>query len=260
MVPVLTFLACQSEAQSLEDRLPFVDPTRQYLIQTDQGPERLFRYQTLTGQFRKEKRLENGDVTGSYGWVDPNGVLRLYDYVSDSQGYRIEKTRLFKVGKSSAQPVHIPSRGAGTFDLGFEVLPLDFDSDPNFDVIEGSGTGLTRGAPSSQLAASLTNTDPDARNPIHQQGQATFFQHSAPPPTTTTPKSFVIGESYTKKPSVEGRAKPFVIGAAANGERVVQEFGASAARPIAPIRSRPAQQAKTARKRPIVIGLRHDRR
>merc|ERR1711862_378356 len=52
------------------------DPTRQYLIQTDQGPERLFRYQTLTGQFRKEKRLENGDVTGTYGWVDPNNVLR----------------------------------------------------------------------------------------------------------------------------------------------------------------------------------------
>ena len=77
-----------AKGQALEDRLPFVDPSRQYLIQTDQGPERLFRYQTLTGQFRKEKRLEDGSVTGSYGWVDPNGVLRLYDYVSDNLGYR----------------------------------------------------------------------------------------------------------------------------------------------------------------------------
>merc|ERR1719322_1794575 len=243
-------LAWKSEAQSLEDRLPFVDPTRQYLIQTDQGPERLFRYQTLTGQIRKEKRLENGDVTGTYGWVDPNNVLRLYDYVSDLQGYRIEKTRLFKVGNPSARAVHIPSRGAGNFDLGFEVIPLDFDSDPNFEVLEGSGGGLTRGAPAGtpQLAASLTNTDPDARNPIHQQGQATFFQHSAPPPPppTTTPKPFVIGETYTKKPSGEPRGLPFVIGAAANGRKIVQERRTAATARVAP---RPAQPAKPARKR-----------
>ena len=88
MVAVLTLAPPFAEGQALEDRLPFVDPSRQYLIQTDQGPERLFRYQTLTGQFRKEKRLEDGSVTGSYGWVDPNGVLRLYDYVSDNLGYR----------------------------------------------------------------------------------------------------------------------------------------------------------------------------
>ena len=88
MVAVLTLAPPFAEGQALEDRLPFVDPSRQYLIQTDQGPERLFWYQTLTGQFRKEKRLEDGSVTGSYGWVDPNGVLRLYDYVSDNLGYR----------------------------------------------------------------------------------------------------------------------------------------------------------------------------
>ena len=71
--------------------------------------------------------------------------------------------------------------------LGFEIVPLDFDSDPNFDVIEGGQ--LSRGAPAVKVASSLTNTDPDSRNPIHQQGQATFFDHdSAPPPTTTTPK------------------------------------------------------------------------
>jgi hypothetical protein len=36
-------------------------------------------------------------VTGSFGWVDPNGVFRLTDYVSDAGGYRIEKEQLFKV-------------------------------------------------------------------------------------------------------------------------------------------------------------------
>lgn len=69
----------------------------QYHIQTDQGPDRFFRFQTESGQYRKEELHPDGSVTGSYGWVDPDGILRLYDYVSDAGGYRIERQRLFKV-------------------------------------------------------------------------------------------------------------------------------------------------------------------
>jgi len=47
----------------------------QYHIQTDEGPERYFRYQTLSGQYRKEKRLEDGTVIGSYAWIDDDGKL-----------------------------------------------------------------------------------------------------------------------------------------------------------------------------------------
>lgn len=36
----------------------------QYHIQTDEGPERFFRYQTDSGQFRNEKRLRDGTVIG----------------------------------------------------------------------------------------------------------------------------------------------------------------------------------------------------
>lgn len=36
----------------------------QYHIQTDEGPERYFRFQTDNGQFRKEKRLQDGTVIG----------------------------------------------------------------------------------------------------------------------------------------------------------------------------------------------------
>lgn len=36
----------------------------QYHIQTDEGDERFFRYQTDNGQFRKEKRLKDGTVIG----------------------------------------------------------------------------------------------------------------------------------------------------------------------------------------------------
>lgn len=62
-------------------------PNTQYHIQTDEGPERYFKYQTESGQYRKEKRLEDGTVIGSYGWVDSNGYLRLRDYVADNTGY-----------------------------------------------------------------------------------------------------------------------------------------------------------------------------
>lgn len=38
--------------------------SNQYHIQTDEGPERFFRYQTDSGQFRNEKRLKDGTVIG----------------------------------------------------------------------------------------------------------------------------------------------------------------------------------------------------
>ncbi|XP_059478506.1 uncharacterized protein LOC132198455 [Neocloeon triangulifer] len=74
------------------------DPTTQYHIQTDEGPERYFRYQTQSGQYRKEKRLEDGTVIGTYGWVDPTGMLLLRDYVADNAGYRIVRTKKVFVG------------------------------------------------------------------------------------------------------------------------------------------------------------------
>ncbi|XP_021941265.1 uncharacterized protein LOC110840497 isoform X1 [Zootermopsis nevadensis] len=76
-------------------------PNTQYHIQTDEGPERYFRYQTISGQYRKEKRLQDGTVVGTYGWVDPNGFLRLRDYVADNAGYRVVRTKMMFVGKDS---------------------------------------------------------------------------------------------------------------------------------------------------------------
>ncbi|XP_071522898.1 uncharacterized protein [Panulirus ornatus] len=76
----------------------------QYHIQTDTAPDRYFRFQTYSGQFRKEKRLDDGTVFGSYGWVDANGLLRLYDYVADAKGYRIVRQRTMKVPKITEPP------------------------------------------------------------------------------------------------------------------------------------------------------------
>ncbi|XP_014286226.1 ataxin-2 homolog [Halyomorpha halys] len=74
-------------------------PNTQYHIQTDEGPERFFRYQTISGQYRKEKRLQDGSVVGTYGWVDANGYLRLRDYIADDKGYRIVRTKMVRVGQ-----------------------------------------------------------------------------------------------------------------------------------------------------------------
>ena len=34
---------------------------------------------------------------GSYGWIDANGILRMYEYIADDQGYRVTKDRAFQV-------------------------------------------------------------------------------------------------------------------------------------------------------------------
>ncbi|XP_022919153.1 uncharacterized protein [Onthophagus taurus] len=76
----------------------WTDPLGQYHIQTDEGPERYFRYQTQSGQYRKEKRLEDGTVIGTYAWIDADGFLRQRDYIADNEGYRILRTKNVQVG------------------------------------------------------------------------------------------------------------------------------------------------------------------
>ncbi|KAI4478191.1 hypothetical protein M0804_012149 [Polistes exclamans] len=76
-------------------------PNTQYHIQNDEGPERYFRFQTLNGQFRKEKRLADGTVIGTEAWLDPLGYLRYKDYIADHQGFRILKSKMIYVGKDT---------------------------------------------------------------------------------------------------------------------------------------------------------------
>ncbi|KAK2588151.1 hypothetical protein KPH14_004201 [Odynerus spinipes] len=79
-------------------------PNTQYHIQTDEGPERYFRFQTQNGQFRKEKRLADGTVIGTDAWLDPLGYLRYKDYIADDRGFRILRSKLTYVGKDT--PIH----------------------------------------------------------------------------------------------------------------------------------------------------------
>ncbi|XP_071555488.1 uncharacterized protein [Temnothorax longispinosus] len=95
-VSALCLTADEIEAQRSGWNL---DPNTQYHIQTDEGPERFFRFQTANGQYRKEKRLADGTVIGTEGWLDPLGYLRLKDYIADHEGFRILRSKMVYVGK-----------------------------------------------------------------------------------------------------------------------------------------------------------------
>lgn len=38
--------------------------------------------------FRTEERDAKGGVTGRFGYVDPDGALRITEYQADTEGYR----------------------------------------------------------------------------------------------------------------------------------------------------------------------------
>merc|ERR1712241_121093 len=230
---------------------PFDSPV-QYHIQTDQGPERFFRFQTTSGQYRKEQRHLDGSVTGTYGWVDPNGVLRLFDYISDDGGYRIDQKRLYKVGKPVNGVVKIPTLGEEDIELGFEVLPLDGGDlnvvEVNNEVKRSAQIPVAVQQPAihapvfpaatAPLVSRLTSTV-NLANPVARQAGATFF-HGAPlvphpivpilppPPRTIVieesappePETFVIGSTASTLPDLPEPKRKFVIGAAANGAEV----------------------------------------
>eukprot|EP00095_Tigriopus_kingsejongensis_P002461 maker-scaffold1069_size64751-snap-gene-0.12 protein:Tk02461 transcript:maker-scaffold1069_size64751-snap-gene-0.12-mRNA-1 annotation:"hypothetical protein L798_04225" len=210
------------------------NPLLQYHIQTDQGPERFFRFQTLSGQYRKEIRHEDGSVEGAYGWVDPNGVLRLFDYVSDDQGYRIVKQSLFKVGTPMEDGITLATRG-GDMDLGFEVFPLDLDSDPAFNGMADTYGGVPLGGSSglrsihgpdgnfhltpSYQVASLTSTN-DPSNPISKQGQATYFEGDPILVKSAPVKPTIMVGARRSQPSQAPQRTSIVIGYGANNEEI----------------------------------------
>lgn len=172
----------------------------QYHIQTDDGSNRFFKYQTLGGQFRKETRLDDGTVVGTYGWVDANDVLRLWDYVADNKGYRVVNTRSFKVGKDKQtklenlgggkphqptkapfKPTLIPTR-AGPLVVPFQkVRPLDNSFQKEREILTNEITAPPTRHPrlqrriESPSGNSLTNVVP-------------LFDLGPPLPLPTTPR------------------------------------------------------------------------
>jgi len=183
----------------------------------------------------------DGSQEGTYGWVDPNGVLRLFDFIADNQGYRIVKESLYKVG--SVNPGASLATRAGDLEIGFDVYPLD-GSVATTRLGAGAGLPATRlHLPEGALAAtngftvnSLVSTNQElAPNPLSKQIGATYFSGAPAPPT---PKRVVVGAE--------------AAAAAVPQERDSFVIGHTAAQP-----SQPAAQPAPARSG-IVIGLSHN--
>ncbi|XP_068630716.1 cuticle protein 16.8-like [Battus philenor] len=68
-------------------------------------------FDTGNVQFRSEERYPNGTVVGSYGYLDPFGRTRRYQYIADEKGYRVvntsdfvDKTQIISNQKASTEP------------------------------------------------------------------------------------------------------------------------------------------------------------
>ncbi|GBP44406.1 hypothetical protein EVAR_81321_1 [Eumeta japonica] len=96
----------------------------QFHIQTDEDNERYFLYQTHNGQYRKERRLKDGSVVGTTGWVGADGYLRLQDYIADDQGYRIYKSKTVFVGQNRPIGESLKIAKTAPTDSGFGITPL----------------------------------------------------------------------------------------------------------------------------------------
>merc|ERR1719427_968922 len=244
----------------------------QYHIQTDQGADRFFRFQTHSGQYRKEVLHPDGSQEGTYGWVDPNGVLRLFDYVADNLGYRIVKESLFKV-EAASPGATVVTRG-GDIQLGFEVYPLDGAPEQlgrlGGGVLPATRLHLTEGSLQSTqgyTVSSLTSTSHHLNpNPISKHEGATFFSGEPAPPA---PRRIVVGAEAAVLPAVPeddsfvvGHTGRDIVGPRAPAARTGIVIGlsgsgtASSAR-AAPVRTAPAPpRARSG----IVIGSTRRRR
>lgn len=199
----------------------------QYHIQTDEGPERYFRYQTLNGQYRKEKRLEDGTVIGTYAWIDDDGFLRQRDYIADNAGYRILKIKNLFVGRdmpvaqamlaakklkvssgslvkppAPATTAYLPAKTTPyvQYPSVVSITPRPYPTSaftPFVEVSPNSAPSTTEAptypAPSTTELPPLVSTTPAPE----------IVVSSTPPPTvylpSTTPSSNLIYESSTKR-------------------------------------------------------------
>ena len=152
----------------------------QYHIQTDEGPERSFRFQTYNGQYRREKRLDDGTVIGSYGWVDPTGFLRMTDYIADGKGYRIVKTRMEFVGSNSVEAsetkkVYVPAKHSTKV---VTKVPSIFDT--KSQKLTTKVTTTTEEPATDGVTEPETSTDASSSVPL---------VHDHPKPTTPSPRA-----------------------------------------------------------------------
>ncbi|XP_050342267.1 uncharacterized protein LOC126768299 [Nymphalis io] len=119
----LFLLMCVYSALAALDSYSAQQDPDQFHIQTDEDDDRYFLYQTHNGQYRKERRLKDGSVVGTTGWVGADGFLRLQDYIADDQGYRIYKSKTVYVGENRPIGESLKIAKTAPTDSGFNITP-----------------------------------------------------------------------------------------------------------------------------------------
>ncbi|RZC34612.1 uncharacterized protein BDFB_000457, partial [Asbolus verrucosus] len=176
--------------------------SNQYHIQTDEGPERYFRYQTTSGQYRKEKRLDDGTVVGTYAWIDDNGFLRQRDYIADNAGYRILKTKNLYVGRNT--PINIAMKSA-------KKVPASAGTLVKTNALKPTASPASSVTPYVEIRQ---NSIPSSTPPPYQYSTTPAPESSTssilPSPTTPAPSFATDPWYYSGSPQYENNKKdPF---------------------------------------------------
>ncbi|CAG5040071.1 unnamed protein product [Parnassius apollo] len=172
--------------------------TDQFHIQTDEDDERYFLYQTHSGQYRKERRLKDGSVVGTSGWVGADGFLRLQDYIADGQGYRIYKSKTVYVGLNRPIGESIKIAKSAPADSGFGVTPAR----PTHRTISPARESTTTQRPST--SPPTTHIPPQS---FPDEVSITPSTPSYPRPTSTpqvevSPNSIDVSTPFNLRPTV----------------------------------------------------------
>ncbi|XP_072940489.1 uncharacterized protein [Epargyreus clarus] len=166
----------------------------QFHIQTDEDDERYFLYQTHNGQYRKERRLKDGSVVGTTGWVGADGYLRLQDYIADDQGYRIYKSKTVYVGENRPIGESLNIAKTAPTDSGYGITPAPAS--------HGRGTPKV----STTTQAPLPPRPATTFEPPHSYPEASNTPSAYPSPSSTpfvevSPNS-IDSSTFNFKPTV----------------------------------------------------------
>lgn len=191
---LLLVCACSALA-ALDGYSPQQDPD-QFHIQTDEDDERYFLYQTHNGQYRKERRLKDGSVVGTTGWVGADGVLRLQDYIADNDGYRIYKSKTVYVGLNRPIGESIQIAKTAPTDSGFGVTPAP-----------SRAVQRNRGPP---LIKHTTPSPPPSSTYSSSHSFPVEVSVTPPPPTYTSyPRPTSTPQVYVSPNSIDSSTKQY---------------------------------------------------
>ncbi|XP_048484964.1 DNA-directed RNA polymerase II subunit RPB1 [Plutella xylostella] len=202
---LLLLMLCSCCLAALDGYSARQDPD-QFHIQTDEDDDRYFLYQTHNGQYRKERRLKDGSVVGTTGWVGADGMLRLQDYIADDQGYRVYKSKTVYVGVNRPIGESIKIAKSAPADPGYGVTHAPVQRNRGQARFSPSGriTPTTYTPPSVTYAPPSPTYGPPRRYPaeVSITPPTPYHSSTARPHVEVSPNSIDNSSPFNFKPTV----------------------------------------------------------